>query len=376
MSKQEIDNLEDNGISESIASPEVITKYNTAAEIANSTLLHVISLCKHDADVSEICKESDALIEEKSSAVYNKKENGRKLDKGIAFPTCISVNEICGNFSPLPAESCKLKNGDLVKIDLGTHIDGFICICSHSIIIGAEKITGRQADVLKAASTAMEVALRIVKPGNTNTYVTSILNKTVNEFNCNMVQGVLSHQLKRHVIDGNRVIISKETMDEKVDEFTFEENEVYGLDILVSSGEGVPKESDNRSTVFKRAIETNYNLKSPIPRQFLSEVNKKFPTLPFSLNMISDEKVARLGVSECLRHNLLYSYPVLIERPGEFVAGFKSTLLLLPNGTKRIAGLQFTQDNICESEYELASEEIKALLAIPIHSKKKKKPKS
>ncbi|KAK9173550.1 hypothetical protein CmeUKMEL1_12010 [Cryptosporidium meleagridis] len=373
--REELEDVDEFCMSESISSSEVVTKYYTAAEIVNSTLQYVITLCLDGADISEICRKSDSMIEEKSSSVYNKKEGGRKLDKGIAFPTCISVNEICGNFSPLPAESLKLKNGDLVKIDLGAHIDGFISICSHSIVIGVERISGKQADVLKAAHTALEVAIRTVKPGNTNTYVTSMLNKTVKEFNCNMVQGVLSHQLKRHVIDGNRVIISKETLDEKVDEFTFEENEVYGLDILVSSGEGVPRDSDYRSTVFKRAIETNYNLKSPIPRQFLSEVNKRFPTLPFSLNMISDEKVARLGVSECIRHNLLYSYPVLTERQGEYVASFKCTLLLLPNGSKRISGLQFTQENICDSEFKVTDQEINSILSTPLSVKKKKKNK-
>lgn len=377
MSKQEeIGNVEGHCAPESIANSEVVTKYYTAAEIVNSTLQYVLTLCTDGADISEICRKSDSLIEEKSGSVYNKKEGGRKLEKGVAFPTCISVNEVCGHFSPLPAESLRLKNGDLIKVDLGAHIDGFISICSHSIVVGAERISGRKADVLKAANTAMEVAIRTIRPGNTNSNVTSILNKTVKEFNCNMVHGVLSHQLKRHVIDGNRVIISKETLEEKVDEFTFEENEVYGLDILVSTGDGIPKESDCRSTVFKRAIETNYNLKSPIPRQFLSEVNKRFPTLPFSLNMISDEKVARLGVSECIRHNLLYSYPVITERQGEYVAGFKCTLLLLHNGPKRISGLEFAQESICDSDFKVVDEEIKSILDTPLSTKKKKKNKS
>ncbi|KAH8742029.1 proliferation-associated protein 2G4 metalloprotease [Cryptosporidium ryanae] len=373
--KEEIETSRDSYDNESIANSDVITKYNTAAEIVNSVIAHIITLCKTGSDISEICRAGDKLVEEKSGSVYNKKENGRKLEKGVAFPTCISVNEVCGNFSPLPAESLKLNDGDLVKIDIGAHIDGFICICSHSIVIGSDKISGKKANVLKAAHFAMEAAIRAIKPGNTNNYVTSVINKVASEFGCSMVQGVLSHQLKRHVIDGNRVIISRETSDEKVDEFIFDENEVYGVDILVSSGEGLPKESEHRNTVFKRAVETNYNLKSPIPRQFLSEVNKRFPTLPFSLNMISDEKVARLGVSECLRHNLLYSYPVMSERQGEFVAGFKCTILLLPNGNKRITGVPFTQEKDCETSHSIVDEELKNLLSTSLSSKKKKKHK-
>lgn len=52
------------------------------------------------------------------------------------------------------------------------------------------------------------------------------------------MEGVLSHQLKQFVIDGNKVIISVSNPDTKVDEFEFEENEVYAIDIVTSTGEG------------------------------------------------------------------------------------------------------------------------------------------
>ena len=62
------------------------------------------------------------------------------MDKGIAFPLCISVNEVCGHFSPLKEESTKLKNGDVVKIDLGVHIDGFITMAAHTMVIKAPPV--------------------------------------------------------------------------------------------------------------------------------------------------------------------------------------------------------------------------------------------
>lgn len=48
------------------------------------------------------------------------------MEKGIAFPTCISVNNIVGHYSPLKSEDSILKKGDLAKISLGVHIDGFV----------------------------------------------------------------------------------------------------------------------------------------------------------------------------------------------------------------------------------------------------------
>lgn len=55
----------------------------------------------------------------------------------------------------------------------------------------------------------------------------------------------------------------------------------------------------------------------PLPPSIASsQVNKKFPTMPFTLRSLADESAAKLGVRECVNHDLLASYPVLTERPG------------------------------------------------------------
>lgn len=44
--------------------------------------------------------------------------------------------------------------------------------------------------------------------------------------------------MKRFVIDGNKVILNKATPEHKVEEFEFEENQCYAIDIVMSTGEG------------------------------------------------------------------------------------------------------------------------------------------
>ena len=52
-----------------------------------------------------------------------------------------------------------LKEGDAVKLDLGVHIDGFIAVVAHSLVVGAAgPQTGRRASVFQAAYTAAEVS--------------------------------------------------------------------------------------------------------------------------------------------------------------------------------------------------------------------------
>jgi len=52
-------------------------------------------------------------------------------------------------------DSSALAEGDLAKIDLGCHIDGYVAQAAFSIIVGTGKVTGKKADALVCAWTAM-----------------------------------------------------------------------------------------------------------------------------------------------------------------------------------------------------------------------------
>merc|ERR1712038_1636656 len=145
-------------------------------------------------------------------------------------------------------------------------------------------------------------------------------------------------------------------------------------DVVMSTGEGKGKETELRNTVYKRAVETSYSLKTQKARQFISEVNRRFPALPFTLRAIEDEQVARVGVSEANRHELLDEYPVLKEKEGQLVAKFKFTLLLLPGGTKKITGLPLLEKQVASS-LSVQDEDMRKLLASSANPKKKKNKK-
>ena len=52
-----------------------------------------------------------------------------------------------------------------------------------------------------------------------------------------------------------------------------------------------------------------------------------------------DFQTTKLGISECLKHDLLVPYPVLLEKSGDIVAQFKLTAIILQTGTIAITGL-------------------------------------
>jgi methionine aminopeptidase len=143
-----------------IEKPAILDKYKAAALITNAALQKVISLCVPGADIYTVCQEGDKFIDEELKKVFNNKKS-KKLERGIAFPTCVSVNHVMGHYSPFGDESSQLVDGDLAKIDLGCHLDGFVAQAAHTIVVSADpkaKVTGKKAEVILAAYNAMRAA--------------------------------------------------------------------------------------------------------------------------------------------------------------------------------------------------------------------------
>ena len=111
-------------------------------------------------DISTICAQGNLFMIEKIKATMTGKKH-KKIEKGIAFPTCISVNNVCGHFSPLKDESYALKNGDIAKIDE----DGFLTITdrlSRFSKIGGEMVPhGRVEEALHQAIQAEDMKLAV-----------------------------------------------------------------------------------------------------------------------------------------------------------------------------------------------------------------------
>lgn len=353
----------------SCASPAVVTKYQEAAKIANAALDEITKACVAGAKTVELVRVGESTINKLSALIYRAKVKGKAVDKGSAFPVCISINECVCHNNPMDSdEEEEIKNGDMVKVDLGVHIDGYIAVLAHTIHVGytapAAPVTGDLANCYGAAFTAAKVAAGLIRPGNKNTQVTKAVKEITEAYGCKSISGTLMHQVKRFVMDGNKMILLRDEPEQKVPECTFEENEVFVVDIAMTTGAGTPREKDKKPTIYKRVVERKYGLKNKSSRMFFSEVIRRFPTLPFTVRAFEDASAARLGMRECIGHELIVPYPILYEKPGNEIVHYKFTVMILPGGNTKITGVNFD----CPAGYastegfDKLSDEIKAIV--------------
>jgi len=347
------------------ADESVLLKYKTSAIIVNKALKTIIPRCINGASIRNICEEGEKYILDEVSKRYRKEKD---MKKGIAFPVSLSVNNCINHFSPIPSDDDReLVDGDLVKIDFGVHFDGFIAIVAHSLVVGANnkdnKVTGRVADAVLAAHYASEAALGFFKTDVENYQITEAIGKIVELYNCKPVEGMISFQLQQNQIDGEKIIHQNPAggVKKDVDKCKFEDYEVYGMDVVVSTGKGIGRELDTKVSIYKKTDET-YNLKLKCSKEFFHKVNKDFGNMPFNLRHFDDIKKARMGVMECVSHKLVAPYPVVWEREGEHVAQFKYTVMIGPSGPVKLTGAHVDVSLYKSDVKVMDNEEIKAML--------------
>lgn len=388
--KQEIDYT--------LQNPDTLTKYKTAAQISEHALAAVKELCVPGAKIVEICEKGDKIIEDEVAKVYR----GKKVNKGFSHPCTVSPASYVTPYTPLKSDEAEaaveLQEGEPVKIQLGAQIDGFGSIVCDTILVGKtdQVVTGREADLMLATYYANEVLLRLMIPPGllasgsdeekakaaavkppTQAKITSLIEKVVKSYDCNIVESTTSWLFDRNEIEGlKKIVLAPGETGTKGDGVP-EISEVWGVETGVSLGSGKVKSLDQRSTLHRRTLQT-YGLKRPTSRKVLSEVVKRFGTFPFSLRQLEDERDAKAGAVECVRGNVFRQYELVGDKDAAQVARLLTTIAITKNGITKLGGAPPLDLEKFQTDKKITDEEILKILEQPLArntGKKKSKAK-
>ncbi|CAO3598065.1 unnamed protein product [Absidia cylindrospora] len=335
-----------------LSSAAVIGKYKHAADVVNSILPEVISKVSPGVSVCDLCQYGDDLIEAMALKEY------KNAERGIAFPTCVSVNNLIQHVSPLLDNDYLLKAGDVVKIEMGAHIDGYLATAAHTTVVSldvSQPITGPAADVVCATYYASEAAIRMMKPGVKASEITRMISEIAAYFRCKPVENTYSSTIKRFVIRGGNDIENGFPQDmivhdlEKYD-FEIQANQGYQVSVILTTGDGKTKGSEYKPFVYQRDVNKSYLLKMKAARAAFNEINEKHTVFPFATRAMSNSQT-RLGLTSLLYHELVTSLPVLRSTQNtDKVAHFKSTVLVTPTEALRLTlpqKLPFVHSQYC-----------------------------
>lgn len=363
----------------------MVEKYKMAGDISSRVLAAVLAQVAAGKTTFDLSVAGDELMEAELAKVYALKKT-KKTPKGIAFPTCVNPNHIPAHLAPINAEdpaNITLADGDVVNVMLGVQIDGFPAVVAGTVVVGALAllpVTGPKADLLQLAWTALEAAIRTLRPGKRNWDVTNIVDAVAKAYGTTPVELMLTHNQEQNMLYGPKEIILNPTPQNKKEMLThrFEENEVYGLDILISTSDtGKVKSHPTFRTSLYKLTGGQYALKMKLSHRTLTEFKDKAKNQLFPMNIrkMDDPSRARGGLLELANHQVVLPYDIYTAKEGEYIAQFFTTVAITKKGLVLLTQPQFDAD-LYKSDKKVEDELVLLTLAEPLKPTKDEAPKA
>jgi len=270
-------------------------------------------------------------------------ENG--LERGIGFPTGVSINHIAAHYTPNPGDdNVVLQYGDVMKVDFGTQIEGRIIDCAWTVAFDPKFESLLQA-VKDATNTGIKASGIDVPLCEIGEQIQETMESYELELDGTTYPIKSIRNLNGHSIAPYQIHAGKSVPIVKGGEATrMEEGEMYAIETFGSTGRGFVNEDLESSHYMKNFYAPHVPLRMPSSKKLLAHINKTFGTLAFcrrwlerddggsfAVNGNNGRQEKYLGALKNLCDaEIVQAYPPLCDIKGCYVAQYEHTILLRP----------------------------------------------
>lgn len=273
---------------------------------------------------AESLKFSETLVKENISLLeINNKMEEFIIKKGanLAFPINLSLNNIAAHYTAIPNDLTILKQGDLLKVDIGVVYDGCVGDTAKSFEIK----TKDNKDLIKASEEARDNAIKILKPGIKLFEIGSVIEETIKKYGLKPVKNLSGHGLARFMIHTPPTIPNYNS-GEKTE---IKENQIIAIEPFASTGSGFIKEG-KPSTIYRlNQIKPTRNSEA---RKLLTFIQNEFKTLPFSKLQLTKKfpsTTLNLTLNTLEKESILHQYNQLPEEtPDSIISQSEHTIII------------------------------------------------
>ncbi len=257
--------------------------------------------------------------------IVNATENYiREKATGIAFPCNVSLNNIAAHYtSPLNDET-EIKEGDLVTVDVGAHVDGCIADTAFTIALNPD-----HEALVKAAEDATTIAIKMMRPGAKLNTIGALIEDTIEGAGFKPIKQLSGHQMKEYELHSDKQVPCVSGKSEVV----IEEGEIYAVETFASTGSG--NVSDLPNPVIYQLLPIRVPVRFKGTRQFLGIARKAYGEFPFAERWIAEQMghaSMKMAIRELSQNGALVAHHILAEEKGEFVAQHEHTVLITEKG--------------------------------------------
>ena len=245
-----------------------------------------------------------------------------KLGGKPAFPVQISVNNIAAHYNPSNNEVYTFKNGDLVKLDAGVHVNG--CIGDTAITVDVGDGNKENKELIDAAEYALKEAIKVVKPETRLGEIGKVIEDCITERGFKPVRNLSGHEIKKYEEHAGLNIPNFDNKDKR----ELKEGQIIAIEPFATTGVGLIEEGKD-SEIYKAVKQKS--TRDSIARDILLKIIADYRNLPFAKRWLIG-KFPEFKVNYALklleREDILYRYNQLVEKSNGLVSQAEHTILV------------------------------------------------
>lgn len=284
---------------------EALKKYRQAHDISDGVIAHAEKLVKKGAKILDVAEEIEKMIKDKGAMP--------------SWPVNFSINEVAAHVTPGINDSTVLKEGDLVKVDIGCQIEGYISDRAFSVCIGQ-----KDHPMIETSKKATLAALGALKPGIKVCEISEIIEYIVTEAGFNPVRNLAGHSMSQNSQHEPPTIPNSKTKDQT----EIEPGTPLAIEVFTTSGSGWVNES-SPCTIYKYVQDRPVRMNEA--RKILQMAREDFEMLPFTQRWIKgmSEFKIEMALKQLVEAEAIEKFPPLKEESNSPVAVWEDTKIVL-----------------------------------------------
>jgi methionyl aminopeptidase len=234
-----------------------------------------------------------------------------------AFPVNIGINEVAAHYTPSLDDKTVIKEGDMVKIDIGLHVDGYISDNAFTVFVD-----GGSHPMIEVAKKAVEEARKVLRENVKIKEISEVIENTVTSSGFKVIRNLTGHFLDRYVVHGISIPNVKNDIN-----IPIPKGQAVAIEVFVTNGSGWVKES-SEVQIFQFKEDRGSRMREG--KKIIEIAKKDFEGLPFAKRWLKDipRMKLELAIKDLIERGCLIDYPVLKEDSNSLVAQWEESFIV------------------------------------------------
>jgi len=285
-------------------------KLRLAGKVAAEARALGVSLCAEGALLLDVAERIEAHMRSRGSPP--------------AFPTCLSIDHVAAHYSPVHNDRTALRRGNVVKLDLGAQVDGYIADTAATVEVGTRNWT----DLIRASEVACETAIEVCRPKTPTRLLGSAIERAIESFGFKPISNLTGHTIERYHLHAGKSVPNVGGLGDDV----IEAGDTLAIEPFATNGAG--KVEGRKSGNIYRVLSTREIAPAALG-EFLRRLDAEFKGLPFAERWaFALDRKAPAHLGRLLRAGRIMTYEALLDAGRGIVAQTEHTMIVDDGGVE------------------------------------------